>query len=287
MEACKIFLYLIKIIVLASIFCSNANTLGIQGDQNGFNNWFEIIVEKQTVDQDGEISYTEIRSANNVDKVISDIHKDSNEDEKPERVESKRFSLVDLNLKPNIQSPTYIDNGPPPYTEYARMARYIVHYSEWTSMATICSRDPLKGFPFSNTFSVSDGASVAKSTGIPYFYVPSLEMSVHDLKHDPRASVSMTLAQGSYCKKKNLDPEDPRCAHVIISGTFSKIDVGSQEETFAREALFTRHPEMEDWNQPDHGWFFAKIDIKNILLLDYFGGATTIPVKDYLKATPF
>ena len=49
-------------------------------------------------------------------------------------------------------------------------------------MATICSRDPLKGFPFSNTFSVSDGASVAKSTGIPYFYVPSLEMSVHDLK---------------------------------------------------------------------------------------------------------
>ena len=49
-------------------------------------------------------------------------------------------------------------------------------------MATICSRDPLKGFPFSNTFSVSDGASVAKSTGIPYFYVPSLEMSVHDLE---------------------------------------------------------------------------------------------------------
>ena len=30
----------------------------------------------------------------------------------------------------------------------------------------------------------------------------------------------------------------------------NQIDVGSQEETFAREALFTRHPEMEDWNQP-------------------------------------
>ena len=62
--------------------------------------------------------------------------------------------------------------------------RYYIHSPkiEWTSIATICTRDPLKGYPFSNTFSVSDGATVAKSSGIPYFYVPSLEMSVHDLK---------------------------------------------------------------------------------------------------------
>ena len=49
-------------------------------------------------------------------------------------------------------------------------------------MATICSREPLKSFPFSNVFSVSDGADVAKSTGIPYFYMSSLEISVHDLR---------------------------------------------------------------------------------------------------------
>ena len=29
----------------------------------------------------------------------------------------------------NVKNPSYIDNGPPPYTETARMARYIVHYS--------------------------------------------------------------------------------------------------------------------------------------------------------------
>ena len=65
-----------------------------------------------------------------------------------------------------------------------KLKRYYIHFPkiEWTSIATICTRDPLKGYPFSNTFSVSDGATVAKSTGIPYFYVPSLEMSVHDLK---------------------------------------------------------------------------------------------------------
>ena len=36
---------------------------------------------------------------------------------------------ISEDAKPNIQTPSYIDNGPPPYTEKARMARYIVHYS--------------------------------------------------------------------------------------------------------------------------------------------------------------
>ena len=36
-----------------------------------------------------------------------------------------------------------------------------------------------------------------------------------------------------------------------------------------------------------HGWFFAKLNITNILLLDYFGGAATISVEDYFKATPY
>ena len=36
---------------------------------------------------------------------------------------------VNENVRLNVQNPSYIDNGPPPYTETARMARYIVHYS--------------------------------------------------------------------------------------------------------------------------------------------------------------
>ena len=35
----------------------------------------------------------------------------------------------------------------------------------------------------------------------------------------------MSLAQGSYCKQKNLDPEDPRCAHLILSGRFMPVNV--------------------------------------------------------------
>jgi hypothetical protein len=36
----------------------------------------------------------------------------------------------------------------------------------------------------------------------------------------------------------------------------------------------------------DHGWFFAKLNISNILVLDYFGGAKTVATDDYFKATP-
>ena len=58
---------------------------------------------------------------------------------------------------------------------------------------------------------------------------------------------------------------------------------GSDEEAVAREALFTRHPSMADW-PGNHGWFFCKLDIQNIQLLNYFGGAITVPVADYFAA---
>ena len=67
---------------------------------------------------------------------------------------------------------------------------------EWTSIATISIQEPIKGYPFANIFSMSDGSSVANSSGVPYFYIPSLEMSVHDLQvshHTPN-----TLNQFSY-----------------------------------------------------------------------------------------
>ncbi len=105
-----------------------------------------------------------------------------------------------------FSSSPFFDRGPPPHQEAARMARYIVHnsgefedifcgvrkhlyfylcwrcISDWTSMATISSRDPIRSFPFANVFSVSDGADLESSCGVPYLYLTQLEMSVKDLK---------------------------------------------------------------------------------------------------------
>ena len=58
----------------------------------------------------------------------------------------------------------------------------------------------------------------------------------------------MSLAQGDYCTKNEIDPEDPTCAHVIFTGTMKLLGSDDHSEAeFAKEALFSRHPAMEGW----------------------------------------
>jgi hypothetical protein len=74
------------------------------------------------------------------------------------------------------------------------MARYVCHKSDWGAMATISARNPTVGSPFANVFSLSDGP-VGKSSGVPYIYASPWEISFHDLKANPQASITMSLAQ--------------------------------------------------------------------------------------------
>ncbi|XP_076032147.1 protein CREG1-like isoform X2 [Oratosquilla oratoria] len=174
---------------------------------------------------------------------------------------------------------------PPPHDEVAKTARYIMHISDWAAMATTSVHKNIEGFPFANVFSVSDGP-LGTSTGIPYMYLTPMELSVHDLKEDNRASLTMSEAQSSYCHEKGFDPEDPRCAHVIFTGRIMKVENGTKEASFAKEALFSRHPEMPDW-PVGHQFYFAKLNITHIYVLDFFGGAKVVDVDEYYKADPF
>lgn len=60
----------------------------------------------------------------------------------------------------------------PKYTEYATMARWLVHKSEWGTLSTISRQ--LSGrdqpVPFGNAVSISDGP-VERSTGRLLFYL--------------------------------------------------------------------------------------------------------------------
>ena len=49
-------------------------------------------------------------------------------------------------------------------------------------------------FLLKNVCSLSDGP-VGESTGTPYIYATPLEISFHDLKVNPQASITMSLAQ--------------------------------------------------------------------------------------------
>lgn len=71
-------------------------------------------------------------------------------------------------------------------------------------------------------FSISDGLK-DNSTGIPYLYITPKDMGVQDLIKDSRCSLAMTLAQGDYCQREELDPEDPRCAHVFLIGKIKTV----------------------------------------------------------------
>ena len=76
------------------------------------------------------------------------------------------------------------------------------------------------------------------------------------------------------------DPESPMCARLTLTGKFVALEDGSEEHDFAKQAFFERHPSMKSW--PDgHGWVIAKIDIQDIWLIDYFGGATVVDPEEY------
>lgn len=95
----------------------------------------------------------------------------------------------------------------------------------------------------------------------------------------------MTLAETHLCKKKGYDAESPLCARVILTGSVERV-TDSSELAFAEAALFNRHPEMREWPS-DHGFYFAKLLISDVCVLDYFGGATTVPVDQYFSAHPW
>lgn len=64
----------------------------------------------------------------------------------------------------------------------------------------------------------------------------------------------------------------------------SVVQVNETERDVAKRSLFVRHPEMEAW-PPGHDWFFAKLNITNIWLLDYFGGPKVVTPEEYYNVT--
>lgn len=172
---------------------------------------------------------------------------------------------------------------PPPHQDTARTARYIAHFSDWGHLSTISTQDKIKGIPFGNIFSVSDGPP-DNSTGVIYFYVTPMDNSVSDLKSNPYASLTFSEAEGEFCRQMVYDPEDPRCARLTLTGKM--VEVAPEELAFAKEAMFSRHPVMAKW-PVGHKWFFMKMELVQVWLQDWIGGTSLIPLEDYFTATPY
>ncbi|KOC60746.1 Protein CREG1 [Habropoda laboriosa] len=171
-------------------------------------------------------------------------------------------------------------NSPPPIDQAALMARYIVNQADWASVATISSRKDIPSFPAVTLVSYTDGL-LGNGSGVPYLYLTPLDFTAQDLAKDNRASLLMTLAQGDYCKNKKWDPMDPRCARILMSGKIKPLKNESMELEYAQKTFLKRHPGLA--NMPaNHHFYFAKLKIITVVVLDTFGGPKYVSVKDYL-----
>ncbi|KAG0585635.1 hypothetical protein KC19_2G026800 [Ceratodon purpureus] len=158
------------------------------------------------------------------------------------------------------------------------MARWLVSQSDWGVLSTISIH--LKGMPWGNVASFSDGP-VGTSKGTPYFYLSKMDPTPNDIESDPRCSLSLSEAPLGSCG--GVDTENPTCARLTLSGKMQEV-TDTQELDFASQALFSKHPEMPDWPK-GHKWVFYKLEIADIFLIDYYGGAKPITVDEYYRGS--
>lgn len=182
-------------------------------------------------------------------------------------------------------------------------ARWMVHTLSWGTISTISTRLSNEPTPFGNTISFVDG-SCGESTGTPYFYGSLMDQTFKDTTANP--VISLTLSEASLsgvCGAEALtqclpyatidedngewggDPENPLCARLTMTGQMVMVEKGSEEFKKAQAAFFHRHPQMASW-PADHGWIIGKMEIQDLWLIDFFGGAAILDIHKYKKADP-
>ncbi|KAJ7319714.1 hypothetical protein JRQ81_019225 [Phrynocephalus forsythii] len=169
-----------------------------------------------------------------------------------------------------------------PQERACRTARFLAHRSPWGFLATTSAQDKIQGTPFGNCLSLSDGPT-DNSTGVPFFYVTPKDNVVADLMKNPIASLTFPEAEGDFCRKPIVDPDDPRCARLTLTGQM--VTVPPEEIEFAKQALFSRHSVMRKWPR-SYEWFFMKMNIEHVWLQNWYGGIVAVDLEEYFKATP-
>lgn len=174
-------------------------------------------------------------------------------------------------------------NEPPPHTEYAKMARWLVHNSEWMSTGTISTLPAISGFPMVNVIAMADSEKGAKSTGVIYFYLVMLDFTAQDLSKKNQMTALFSLDQSLYCTNKNIDAMEPTCARIMMSGEALRLQRDTDEFNFAAKAMASHHPASAHWIDA-HDFFLCKMNISQIVVLDWYGGPHFVTLDDYYNA---
>ncbi|KAK9119602.1 hypothetical protein Scep_017695 [Stephania cephalantha] len=185
------------------------------------------------------------------------------------------FVVIEASIGAQAARRVLLPPKPDP-ADAAATARWLVSQNSWGTLSTI--NDELGGAPFGHVVSFSDGLP-NKGQGIPYFYLTTLDVTARNAMKDARSSFAVSeIALGS-CGK--TDPQNPTCAKLTLTGKLKVVDKNSKEGEFAKAALFSKHSEMKGWPN-DHDFLFFKLEIENLFLIDWFGGAKPLTVEQYL-----
>ena len=179
----------------------------------------------------------------------------------------------------------------PAVGDHAAYARWMVRSMTWGTMSTISTQASIAGYPFGNPVSFADGG-----TGNPYMCVSPLDSSVKDLQANPKFSLTLSAAQGqsapAACAPESGrgDPENPPCARLALTGDFVDVTGGPEFNT-AVAALNATHPTLNSWgcfqaggSGGSHGFFLAKMAVKQAWLINMYGGAAVVDAADYYAA---
>uniref|UniRef100_A0A7R9ZQP8 CREG-like beta-barrel domain-containing protein n=1 Tax=Craspedostauros australis TaxID=1486917 RepID=A0A7R9ZQP8_9STRA len=86
-----------------------------------------------------------------------------------------------------------------------------------------------------------------------------------------------------------LDPEDPRCAKITLTGTTKAcpVDKSTYDEACSKgwDALVDKHPSMAQWPD-DHQFVVYELQPSDIWMIASFGGGSVIDPEDFRSAKP-
>lgn len=94
----------------------------------------------------------------------------------------------------------------------------------------------------------SSGDGVQATCEIPSLSRETCHMrgSWFSLQENPHATLTMSLAQTNFCRKHGFDPQSPLCAHIILSGTVTKVGSYPPEQRLVLEVHHLINTERTD-----------------------------------------
>ncbi|XP_013117035.1 protein CREG1-like [Stomoxys calcitrans] len=192
---------------------------------------------------------------------------------------SKSFSvaiLLALYLNAASAATTYKE------TDHAMVARRLVHQTNWAAISTISTHRKLKDYPMVQILSINDYDAKKQSTGRIQFLLTNLDFTGKDVKQNNKVSLLFNDEQLLHCSEQNLDPMEPTCARTIISGEVKRMDENQKDYQEALASFVARHPASQKWLDK-HNFYLCELEITNIFVLDFYGGAHNIKPDDYYK----